>query len=977
MFHGNPQSIRSLPVLITSLAFILLASNSLAGGAQSRADKSFPTPQTRMEYRIKRDLKNTNRLANKKFNSKNINKLDRLGNTPLIIAVIHGRTDQVRELLALGADPAIPGKSGTNPRELAMKQSNSKLAIMLLRQEIKNLRTIEEYQQYRESSQIRALFQKDPSLKEQLEELGTQLHRNLADQDPSLNQLNRNGDTPLTWAIRREQTPLIKILLEKRPDVNRSDSAGITPLIAATLQRRPEIFKLILERRPLLDEVDQKRRSALSIAATDGNRAYVEQLFEQGASAQPLDRLDLGAAWHAARNGHDDIAVLILKHQIDGVTHLDQLHSLELQMKSSVLAGITVQVPTLTQQLQEKSVSLHQGLAPQAPDLNLARPNKYTYMTQAISRGQSDLVKILLDKQVDMDSADSHRRTPLMTASAQSNPEIFEMILRKSATVNDGSRSQDSSLITAATHGYTEYVKKLIARGADLNLLGPDHLSAAQRAVKAKKYETANYIINRQIDELKTLEDFQAFHDTLESSFIVGLVKKVPNLKVHFLEKGVQLHLQLSEDDARLNTNNRDQQTLLTWAMNRRYEALAKILLEKHADADLPDQNGESAFSLATTRRPEFFDLVIRTKINALKSLKEFHELKSTLFIQQSSQQSGHPSGTDLMAKNSALKNLLKDKGRDLYLHQSESEWHERYPVEMKANENRTVTATAATSPSSSSEPTCKVCLERIPELGVASLDDDGNINKSGPAGCACPVCAECAKRIVVEGRGNGSGSHLLAKCPGCSAAVTSEYASQIGIPSAQVKKFAQHQVEQMRGEVIGKTWHTCGGTECPAGREVSDLKKAAPYSCAICDWEGCIKCKGSHPGGDCQAAAQNDEAMVAWMSFVLEQGKLAPLPQAERPCQPRDPIHQPLDKGDPYYWGLWRQCPHKNCGIMTERRTGCNKIKCGNLRCGKNWDWNRGIHEFADDYGDREMHPETFIDAPQGYETNSRPFLQ
>jgi hypothetical protein len=116
---------------------------------------------------------------------------------------------------------------------------------------------------------------------------------------------------------------------------------------------------------------------------------------------------------------------------------------------------------------------------------------------------------------------------------------------------------------------------------------------------------------------------------------------------------------------------------------------------------------------------------------------------------------------------------------------------------------------------------------------------------------------------------------------------------------------------------------------------------------------------------------------MVEWMNFILEQGKLSPLPEKQRPCQPKDPIHQPLDKDDPYYWGLWRQCPHPDCGIMTERKKGCNKIKGGNHRCGKIWHWNQGIREFSDDYGNQTLHPDTFENAPQSYKTPNKPFLQ
>ncbi len=69
----------------------------------------------------------------------------------------------------------------------------------------------------------------------------------LLKQGASVHIQDKYGDTPLMYAIRENNPDIVKALLDNGADVNIQDKDGYTPLMWAVIYNNPDIIKLLLD----------------------------------------------------------------------------------------------------------------------------------------------------------------------------------------------------------------------------------------------------------------------------------------------------------------------------------------------------------------------------------------------------------------------------------------------------------------------------------------------------------------------------------------------------------------------------------------------------------------------------------------------------------------------------------------------------------------------------------------------------------
>lgn len=148
----------------------------------------------------------------------------------------------------------------------------------------------------------------------------------------SLNELDRNRDTPLHWAAKQGHDSIVKLLLDRddiKPDLG--NSQGRTPLSFAAEHGHAPVVKLLLRQNNVNpNSKDYYDRTPLSFAAEHGHISVVELLLQQDNIEADADSYDQDAAgrWlpedggrtplsFAAGNGH--LAVVELLVQRDDV----------------------------------------------------------------------------------------------------------------------------------------------------------------------------------------------------------------------------------------------------------------------------------------------------------------------------------------------------------------------------------------------------------------------------------------------------------------------------------------------------------------------------------------------------------------------------------------------------------------------------------------------------------------------------------
>ncbi|KNG84604.1 hypothetical protein ANOM_006429 [Aspergillus nomiae NRRL 13137] len=131
------------------------------------------------------------------------------------------------------------------------------------------------------------------------------------------NTADANGETPLSWAIRRGNELCAKLLLEKGADPNTRDKHDRTPLSRAAGQGCKAMVKLLLDNCADPSIVDRDGKSSLSWAAAEGHDEVVRLHLEKNVNLESKDKDGQTPLSWAAKNGYSAVVDLLLKKGAD------------------------------------------------------------------------------------------------------------------------------------------------------------------------------------------------------------------------------------------------------------------------------------------------------------------------------------------------------------------------------------------------------------------------------------------------------------------------------------------------------------------------------------------------------------------------------------------------------------------------------------------------------------------------------------
>ncbi len=123
-----------------------------------------------------------------------------------------------------------------------------------------------------------------------------------------------------------------------------------------------------------------------------------------------------------------------------------------------------------------------------------------TILTQAISSGwNANEITSILPSVKDINKPNSEEKSPLMIACSRGDLELVKLLISKGASINFLSKTGDTPLSSAVSSGNFELVQFIIESGAGKNL-GNSPLSNALRLKdKTKADEIANYLLKKGV----------------------------------------------------------------------------------------------------------------------------------------------------------------------------------------------------------------------------------------------------------------------------------------------------------------------------------------------------------------------------------------------------------------------------------------------------------------------------------------------
>ncbi len=229
---------------------------------------------------------------------------------------------------------------------------------------------------------------------------------------------------------------------------------GMTPLgIAAQKGNMAALDTLLLLGAPV-NALDVDGRTPLHCAAMNEIFKAGETLLAHGATVNVRDFSGETPLWCAVRGDAgkdtDRLIDLLLAHGADAtIPDKDGLTPLHVSAKHSAVASL-----------------IKHG----AP-INARTKKGYTPLHLAISRGETEAAKALLDANADIRSRDDMGWTPLHTAAAWRRTEIAQELLRRNAEVSSRDLLGNTPLHLAARYGSKDIVTSLLKSGASRDVV--------------------------------------------------------------------------------------------------------------------------------------------------------------------------------------------------------------------------------------------------------------------------------------------------------------------------------------------------------------------------------------------------------------------------------------------------------------------------------------------------------------------------
>lgn len=270
--------------------------------------------------------------------------------------------------------------------------------------------------------------------------------------------------TSVNLAIDKQNVELVRLLLEANPSLLNSESSYRTTLMTKAAEKKGNLGMLRFLVNQGLDPTltDGLQFSPLNQAACCGDLDMIQYLLTQGFTieslTQSLDGMRLWPIQWAAIAGHANVVEFCLS--VINLKRDDYVSYIRL-LASAAAVGLEDEVQELINRggfhgtkLDGTTLPVHACFHP---------------LDISIQRGQTGVVRILLDHGADPTLGDQGRRnTPLFVAIKRGHFDVVRLLLDRGADIHKIEEYQDESLLAHA-QPYPAIFKLLLERGANIH----------------------------------------------------------------------------------------------------------------------------------------------------------------------------------------------------------------------------------------------------------------------------------------------------------------------------------------------------------------------------------------------------------------------------------------------------------------------------------------------------------------------------
>jgi len=339
----------------------------------------------------------------------------------------------------------------------------------------------------------------------------------LIDNHANVNIADIGGNTPLLMAFIKNNREIIKLLIDNGANVNIADIDGNTPLITAIGKEYFNIVELMIDKNANVNIANANGTTPLLLAVYNNNIEIIKLLIHKGAHVNIATTDGNTPLFVAVNNNNiETIKLLIDKGahvniaDINGNTPLllavinNNIEILKLLIDKGAHVNIanTHGDTPLLMAVINNNIEILKLLIDKGPHVNIANINGDTPLLMAVNRNNTEIIKLLIDKNADVNITNINGDTPLLFAVINNNIEILKLLINKGANVNITNINGDTPLLFAVIKNNREIIKLLINKGANVNITNINGDTPLTVAVKQNKIEIVNLIIDKVTNKL-------------------------------------------------------------------------------------------------------------------------------------------------------------------------------------------------------------------------------------------------------------------------------------------------------------------------------------------------------------------------------------------------------------------------------------------------------------------------------------------
>ena len=406
----------------------------------------------------------------------------------------------------------------------------------------------------------------------------------------NVNRRGVDGISLLQNAVHEGNSDVVKLLIDAGANVNRMLKGGYSLLQVAVKEDKADMVQLLVEAGADLNRKSKNGKTLLQNAVKEGNADAVKMLVEAGADLNHKDKDGKTLLRHAVKANRIDLARLL----IDAGADVNVVPSPPSNDSSYSTPGITINTGHGS---YRHRMSFHN-------DGEAGKP----LLHYAASRGQADMVKLLLEAGAEVHKKDTDKLLLLVNVAKMGRPDVLKLLVETGAGLNSKSK------IDQAPRAYSyandnELVKLLVKTETGKRyIFSKSVLSASARLGRV---DVVKYLINAGYNvEYSNLHGGTPLREAVReghADVVKALLDAKANIhKTTSMRKTTLLHVAAKNGhadvvklllDAGADVNKGEkwlssQDYPLDKAVRNDHADVVKVLLEAGADLSLNDKYG-------------------------------------------------------------------------------------------------------------------------------------------------------------------------------------------------------------------------------------------------------------------------------------------------------------------------------------------------------------------------------------------------